>query len=64
MQVLDHLLPQPAFDLTAEKQAAFESLVDAPREVLIDYQLSYNSHGWVQSMIFVSHGKKLIEDGG
>jgi hypothetical protein len=41
MQVLDHLLPQPAFDLTSEKQAAFESLFKAPRETFIDYQLSY-----------------------
>jgi hypothetical protein len=41
MQVLDYFLPQPEFDLTTEKQAAFVSLFDSSRETLIDYQLPY-----------------------
>jgi hypothetical protein len=40
MQVMDFLLPQPSFSLSAEQQAAFESLIDStPQGSFIDYQL-------------------------
>lgn len=42
MQALDYLLPQPPFDLTLEKQAAFDALIDStPANGFVDYQLAY-----------------------
>jgi hypothetical protein len=42
MQALDFLLPQPPFDLTPEKQAEFEKLIDStPSGSYVDYQLTH-----------------------
>jgi hypothetical protein len=61
MQALDYLLPQPPFDLTLEKQAAFESLLDAtPPGGLIDYQLSYPK--W-QFLSYICKARELVLHG-
>lgn len=42
MQPLDYLQPQPPFELTSEKQAAFESLfISTTPGDFVDYQLAY-----------------------
>lgn len=41
MQALDYLLPQPPCDLTPEKQAAFETLINStPSGSFVNYQLA------------------------
>jgi hypothetical protein len=63
MQALDFLLPQPPFDLTPEKQAAFDTLFDsAERGAFVDYQLAYPKWQFLsylcKSREFVLHGSQ------
>jgi len=63
MQALDFLLLQPPFDLTPEKQAAFETLIDStPFGGFIDYQLTYQKWQFLsylcKSRGFVLHGSQ------
>jgi hypothetical protein len=61
MNVLDYLLPQPAFDLTPEKQQAFDALFSAtPPGGWVDYQLPYPK--W-QFLSYLCQAKPLVLHG-
>lgn len=61
MQALDYLLPQPPFDLTLEKQAAFNALIDStPANGLVDYQLAYPK--W-QFLSYLCKSRNLVLHG-
>lgn len=66
MQALDYLLPQPPFDLTPEKQAAFEKLFDStPLDSFVEYRLPYPKWqflSWLcQSRNLVLHGSQKTD---
>jgi hypothetical protein len=61
MQVMDFLLPQPPFCLSAEQQAAFESLIDSTLlGSFIDYQLNYPK--W-QFLSYLCKSRNLVLHG-
>ena len=60
MQPLDHLLPQPPFNLTPEKQAAFERLFNSSLEGHIRYQLPYPK--W-QFLSYLCSSRELVLHG-
>ena len=60
MQALDHLLPQPPFDLTPEKQAAFDSLFNSSLEGHIHYQLPYPK--W-QFLTYLCSAREMVLHG-
>lgn len=61
MQALDYLLPQPSFDLSSEKQAAFDALIDStPANGFVDYQLTYPK--W-QFLSYLCKSRELVLHG-
>lgn len=63
MQALDYLLPQPPFDLTSEKESAFEALfASTPLGSFVEYRLPYPKWQFLsylcQSRNFVLHGSQ------
>lgn len=66
MQALDYLLPQPTFDLSSDKQAEFETLIDStPSGSFVDYQLTHPKWQFLsylcQSRNLVLHGSQNLE---
>ena len=66
MQALDYLLPQPSFDLSSDKQAEFETLIDStPSGSFVDYQLAHPKWQFLsylcQSRNLVLHGSHNME---
>jgi hypothetical protein len=66
MQALDYLLPQPTFDLSSDKQAEFETLIDStPSGSFVDYQLAHPKWQFLsylcQSRNLVLHGSQNLE---
>ena len=65
MQALDYMLPQPPYNLTPEKQAAFEALIDSTSPGgFVDYQLAYPKWQFLsylcQSRNLVLHGSQNL----
>ncbi len=66
MQALSFLLPQPSFDLTPEKRAAFEALAGStPPGGFVDYQLNYPKWQFLSylcsSRDLVLHGSQNVD---
>jgi hypothetical protein len=66
MQALDYLLPQPQLDLTSEKRAAFDALMDsASPGGWIEYRLPYPKWMFLSYLCstrgFVLHGSQNLE---
>lgn len=61
MQALDFLLSQPPFDLSSEKLAAFDALIDStPTNGFVDYQLTYPK--W-QFLSYLCKSRELVLHG-
>jgi hypothetical protein len=61
MQPMDYLLPEPPFDLSPEKQAEFDSLIDAtPPGGFVDYHLSHPK--W-QFLSYLCKARNLVLHG-
>jgi hypothetical protein len=61
MQALDYLLPQPNFELTPGKQAAFDALLDStPPGGLVDYQIACPK--W-QFLSYICKARELVLHG-
>jgi len=61
MQALDYLLPQPSFELTPGKQAAFEALLDStPPGGMVDYHLAHPK--W-QFLAYICKSRELVLHG-
>ena len=68
MQALDYLLPQPPFDLTPEKQSAFETLfASTPLGSFVEYRLPYPKWQFLSSICksrnLVMHGSQYTDIG-
>ncbi len=66
MQALDYLLPQPSFDLSSDKQAEFDTLIDStPTGSFVDYQLAHPKWQFLsylcKSRNLVLHGSQNLE---
>jgi len=61
MQALDFLLSQPSFNLAAEQQAAFETLINStPANNFVDYRLTYPK--W-QFLSYLCQSRELVLHG-